>query len=384
MFFDTYDQYGGGDYYFNPGTMQQTPEFGVMSGVMGAVTGVLGVLMSFYLLYAIIAYIFRSIGLYHMAKNRGIAHAWFAWVPILSNYIIGRLINNKVVLGDSIVTNHADFFLPFLGFLGLTIMPTGNLAYVVTAAIWVYEISALWRLFKIYRPKSRVSFTIWSIILGSGFFIFAVRDDKPFDPLEPDKVYQDFYSKRNAIEEKYHGVEESIREQKEAQEAALKDRYEEKLAQEGLTAQQKDQISDEYHEDRDHIRESADFIINQERQEQRDAIDDLEASMHVEETPIPEKKRVIELKLETPLTEASTPSIEEISKLNLEPLDFGADQKTIDLGQEPIIEETEEVVEVTEESYPDWSQFNKDNSTGSTFSDTLDEITEKDDFFNKN
>lgn len=52
----------------------------------------------FYLVYAffaggvgILLYVFRSVGAYSIAKRRGLNHPWFAWVPVVDNYLLGSL-----------------------------------------------------------------------------------------------------------------------------------------------------------------------------------------------------------------------------------------------------------------------------------------------------
>lgn len=261
------DYYGGYNYY---GQTPHTYQY-AFSGFFG---GVAAFLITLFLLYAFIAYIFQSIGLYHLAKDRGIAHAWFAWVPILNGYIIGRLINNKVVLGDSIVLGHAEFFLPLVGLIS-AVSTTSAISFwpaLIAALCFVYEVSGLFRLFKIYRPKSRVSFTIWSCILGPGFFIYAIRNDRPYDPLEPDKIYQNFYAGKNRIDESFDHREEEIRAKELERKNALFDEYEKELHQEGLTYSQKDQITKQYHENRDSLEETYEDFLAEERKERRDEI----------------------------------------------------------------------------------------------------------------
>lgn len=217
----------------------------VASAALGFPFVVLAFMVS---IYAVIAYILRSIGLYHMAKSRGIAHAWFAWIPVLNYYVLGRLINNKVVLGDDIVLPHADFFLPFIGFLALSDVSTeGFLMGILVAAYWVYKMSAYWRLYKIYRPKSRTAFTVWSALIGSGFFIFAIRNDRPFDPLEPDKQYQNFYEQKKVVTDHYEHVEEGIKNRQQARQDAINQDYQEQLAQ---NPSEKEQITAQYNVDR--------------------------------------------------------------------------------------------------------------------------------------
>lgn len=37
----------------------------------------------------IVLYVFRSLGVYTIAKGRGLRHAWFAWVPVVDSYLLG-------------------------------------------------------------------------------------------------------------------------------------------------------------------------------------------------------------------------------------------------------------------------------------------------------
>ena len=52
--------------------------FSVLSSLF---TGGIGVLM----------YAFRSIGVYSVAKRRGLNNPWFAWVPVVNSYLLGSL-----------------------------------------------------------------------------------------------------------------------------------------------------------------------------------------------------------------------------------------------------------------------------------------------------
>ncbi len=266
--------YGYYDYY----GYSQPYSSGSNLGLIGS--GILLALSSTLILYLIIAWIFRSIGLYHLAKNRGISHAWFSWVPFLSQYILGRLINDKVVLGDNIVTTHASFFLPFLGLLTSSITTEMNeiswICSVFTLAVWVYETSALWRLFKIYRPKSRCSFTIWSLILTSGFFIFAIRNDKPFDELDPTKVYENYYGDKKVIDTEYNRDRAEIRTQEKEREETLRNTYQDQLNQDNLSTEQKDHLREQYYETRQELKKEADNLIKAENKEYQAEIETLD------------------------------------------------------------------------------------------------------------
>ncbi len=277
MFNDYYGDYGYYRYGQTPGAYNYA--------FSGFFSGVAAFLMVLLLLYIFIVYIFQSIGLYHMAKDRGIAHAWFAWVPILSDYILGRLINNKVVLGDSIVLGHAEFFLPLAALISAVATGYGLGGFwpmLILALSFVYQVSGLWRLYKIYRPKNRTSYTIWSVILGPGFFIYAIRNDRPYDPLEPDKVYQNFYAGKHRIDQSFDRKEEELKEQEKERRSALRDEYERDIHKEGLSISQKEEIRKQYHENRDNLEDTFEDFLIEERKERRDEINALDQEVQTE------------------------------------------------------------------------------------------------------
>ncbi len=43
------------------------------------------------LIVAILFYVLRALGFHTIAKRRGIAHPWLAWIPIANYYLIGRI-----------------------------------------------------------------------------------------------------------------------------------------------------------------------------------------------------------------------------------------------------------------------------------------------------
>ena len=53
----------------------------IISALCSLFSGGIGVLM----------YAFRSIGVYSIAKRRGLNNPWFAWVPVVNNYLLGSL-----------------------------------------------------------------------------------------------------------------------------------------------------------------------------------------------------------------------------------------------------------------------------------------------------
>ncbi|MGI6108377.1 MAG: hypothetical protein ACOYB8_00840 [Eubacteriaceae bacterium] len=205
----------------------------VFGGVIIGIIAVVGV-------YALLCYIFQSVGLYHMAKNRGIKHAWWSWIPIMNYNIIGELINDEIVFGKDIVMKRAAFWLPVIAAAGLTVTGIPYLSYLLIFAVWLVEVSALWRLFKIYNPKSYVAFTVWSLFLSPGFFIFAIKDNEPYDPFNPNKVYKDYFEEKKEIDDAERHANKEIDSKVQEKEAAIEKTYQDAVAKEGVTDEEKE------------------------------------------------------------------------------------------------------------------------------------------------
>lgn len=61
---------------------------------MAAVGGIVAIFLIFYIAYlafALACYIFRSLGLYTIAKRRGIYSPWLAWIPVGNLWILGSI-----------------------------------------------------------------------------------------------------------------------------------------------------------------------------------------------------------------------------------------------------------------------------------------------------
>ncbi|MDI3536065.1 MAG: hypothetical protein PWR12_2112 [Eubacteriaceae bacterium] len=153
------------------------------------------------LIIAIISYVFSSIGLYKMAKNRQIDHAWLALIPIASNYILGDLLNDEVTFG-SLHIPYAKIFLTLSSFalalasgiLALIPYLGAILSILLSIAFAVYYYAALYWLYSIYAKNHRVVFLVLSIIFPflAPIFIFAIRNHPAND--ERQSAVQTIYS----------------------------------------------------------------------------------------------------------------------------------------------------------------------------------------------
>ena len=194
-----------------------TPEFFSYSDILdptGPVMILLIVICSIIALVAlafgVVSYIFESLGLYTIAKRRGIHHPGLAWVPIANVWIIGSIsdqyqyvakgkIRNrrKVLLGLMIATSLISVVSIVLVNLGIFdgMIMTGDVSYpaftfavilevIIAMALWVISILTAvftyityYDLYRSCTTSNSVLFLVLSIFFDFliPFFIFACR-----------------------------------------------------------------------------------------------------------------------------------------------------------------------------------------------------------------
>ncbi len=91
-----------------------------MNGIAGAAIGVMAILVVFVLLFALAvsigAYVLQSIGLYRIAKRRGIHKPWLAWLPVGNMWILGSISDQYQYVAKGRVRNRRKLL------MGLTIV----------------------------------------------------------------------------------------------------------------------------------------------------------------------------------------------------------------------------------------------------------------------
>ncbi len=85
------------------------------AGVAAIILSFLAAYFVIILVIGIVCYVFNSLSLYQMAKNRGFDSPWLAWIPIAKTYLMGKIINEKVAFGSWVIP-YAHVFLPLLPF----------------------------------------------------------------------------------------------------------------------------------------------------------------------------------------------------------------------------------------------------------------------------
>lgn len=180
-----------------------------------AVLGIFLVILAVVLAVALVFWVFRSIGLYTIAKRRGIGNAWLAWIPIGCDWVRGsvsdqyqHLVKGKVTsrrkillvlnaiglvigLGSGILTvlqtiaAQTNVGVVSLGIAGLL---TPVLTWGVGIAVLVFNHICSFDLYRSCNPENAVVFLVLGIVLPvtEPFFYFACRKkDLGFRRSEP-------------------------------------------------------------------------------------------------------------------------------------------------------------------------------------------------------
>lgn len=194
------EYYGEFEYNF-PGLME-----GATAGVAGIVTGIFLIVYFLLMGVSLVSYVLGSLGMYRVAKRRGIHHAWLAWVPVGNNWLLGSisdhyqyvvkhkvtkrrtvlLILSIILMGISILFGVAtgvtvasmDAVSADMGgaILSVALMVITYLAVMgLSIAICVIGYIAYYDLFQSSRPEYSVLFLVLGIFFSIAipFFVFA-------------------------------------------------------------------------------------------------------------------------------------------------------------------------------------------------------------------
>lgn len=147
---------------------------------IAAILGALGIMFVLVFLGIFITfYVFRSIALYTMAKERGISYAWLAWIPFAKNWLVADLIGGKeaTIWGLGYVN-----WILTLGVLTVFI-PTfvGSIIYV---AYLVYYWFCYNRLYQVYAKEQSTMYTVLSVLFmnADAIILFFIRKNPAVMP----------------------------------------------------------------------------------------------------------------------------------------------------------------------------------------------------------
>ena len=137
-----------------------------------------------FLAIGVAAYVLNAVGLYTMAKKRGIESPWLAWLPVGNQYILGALIGDRVTIGSCTIL-YARIFLPLLSVLfawlvGIPAMLSGSGIFViilVAVFVTIYQYASQYNLYRIYDADHRIIYLVLSLIfpLAMPIFVYYLR-----------------------------------------------------------------------------------------------------------------------------------------------------------------------------------------------------------------
>ena len=177
---------------------------GALIGAVGIVATVAVLVLLVCAAFAVVSYVLNAVGMYRIAKRRGIHHAWLAWIPVASNWLLGSIADHyqyvskqkttqrrKVLLilsivqavlcsgylGSSISTMVSALQAgPESAVAGVLLMAVFNVCVTgIAIAVMVFRYIAYFDLFRSCKPKNDVLFLVLSIIFNVTlpFFVFA-------------------------------------------------------------------------------------------------------------------------------------------------------------------------------------------------------------------
>lgn len=192
-------------------------------------------MLVYYLLifgFGMAVYVLRSLGLYTIARRRGIRHAWFGWVPVLRSYLEGcisdqyqYIVNGKnkakrkvmltlsiiqSVLGLGLITFYVLLIINVVSgavaghgdraILSALLTSVAGMAVLlllmlgVAIAYMVFHYMAMYDLYSSCCPENNALFLVLSIVFNvtEPFFIFFNR--KKDDGMRPQKPIPAFYT----------------------------------------------------------------------------------------------------------------------------------------------------------------------------------------------
>ena len=186
--------------YALPGELGGVAE-GAFAGAAGIFGGIMLIIYLLLLGVSVVCLVLNAVGMYRIAKRRGIHHPWLAWIPIGNSWLLGSISDHYQYIVKQKVTNRRKIMLIFNIILvavsvllvvstvllavagsdnmGGTILTVAMLliSYLamlgLSITIYVFSFIALFDLFRSCRPEYDVLFLVLSIFLGGAVFVFA-------------------------------------------------------------------------------------------------------------------------------------------------------------------------------------------------------------------
>ena len=230
-------------YYEFPDAMEGMTE-GAFIGAAGLIAGLVMIVYLLAMAFSIVSYVLNAVGMYRIAKRRGIHHAWLSWIPVGNSWLLGSIsdhyqyvakkkitgrrkallvMNIILVVMGSVVVAGATLIFSFttgpedLMGSGILLMGLLVIAYLVlfglSIAVLVVSYVAYYDLFQSSKPNYAVLFLILGIVFNVTlpFFVFACgNSDKGMPERRPRQPVEQLYEEEEPVAEGIPVVEAEI------------------------------------------------------------------------------------------------------------------------------------------------------------------------------
>ena len=165
------------------------------SVVLAVLVGTVMLVISAWMMLALVSYLFKSMGLHRIARRVKFEDAWRAWVPYFSRYIFADMIERDLVFGKTKVRHFPlyymllhfgaaflmliSFIFAFIPIVGWIV--TGLLLFAIITLTSVVEGYTMYRFFKKYWCDKALLYTIIAVAvpLSLSYILFYAKN-KPF------------------------------------------------------------------------------------------------------------------------------------------------------------------------------------------------------------
>lgn len=230
-------------YYEFPDAMEGMAE-GAFVGAAGLIAGLVMIVYLLAMAFSVVSYVLNAVGMYRIAKRRGIHHAWLSWIPVGNSWLLGSIsdhyqyVAKKKITGrrkallvmniilavmGSVVVAGATLIFSFttgpedLMGSGILLMGLLVIAYLVlfglSIAVLVVSYVAYYDLFQSSKPNYAVLFLILGIVFNVTlpFFVFACgNSDKGMPERRPRQPVEQLYEEEEPVAEGIPVVEAEI------------------------------------------------------------------------------------------------------------------------------------------------------------------------------
>ncbi|WP_066644380.1 hypothetical protein [Christensenella timonensis] len=107
-----------------------------------------GGLIAFYIILVAVFYVFSALGLYTMAKRRGLNNPWLAWIPVVYIYVIGKLADTYAAKHLNKRTNYAVLLLGLI--VGVVVLAIIMMATLFAGMLHSYSSSHIYAFLPAY------------------------------------------------------------------------------------------------------------------------------------------------------------------------------------------------------------------------------------------